>query len=171
MKIGVLSLQGDYLNHINTLKELDISYCKVRYSSDFDCIDGLIIPGGESTTMSKQIDRNGLRAPIKDFGKKYNNVEHIMFDAVSYNGILDANQDSFGIRALPSYSFDKADIIVSFGADFLGNWGANNYSADYHFTQDNITEVGTIGGGTWQGTAIADAYIASAVTWNAKQAA
>ena len=67
MKIGVLSLQGDYLNHINTLKELDISYCKVRYSSDFDCIDGLIIPGGESTAIYNLIEKENLYDKILEF--------------------------------------------------------------------------------------------------------
>ena len=52
-------------------------------------------------------------------------------DAVSYSGMLDANQISFGIRALPSYSFDKANIIVSFGADFLGNWITSDYAHQY----------------------------------------
>ena len=67
MKIGVLSLQGDYLNHINTLKELDVSYCKVRYSSDLDCIDGLIIPGGESTAIYNLIEKENLYDKILEF--------------------------------------------------------------------------------------------------------
>ena len=46
-------------------------------------------------------------------------------------GLLDANMDSFGIRYAPDYSFDKANVIVSFGADFLANWMANDYASDY----------------------------------------
>ena len=68
---------------------------------------------------------------IKEFGGEYNNVEHIMIDSIPYDGILNANQSTFGIRALPKYKFDKTNVIVSFGADFLANWGSNEYSEDY----------------------------------------
>jgi molybdopterin-containing oxidoreductase family iron-sulfur binding subunit len=50
---------------------------------------------------------------------------HVQYDAVSYSGALDANQASFGTRALPMYRFDQADTIVSLGADFLGTWGSS----------------------------------------------
>ena len=69
MKIGVLSLQGDYQNHINRLRELSIDSKKVRYPNDLDLLDALIIPGGESTTMSKQIDRNNFRYKLKEYAK------------------------------------------------------------------------------------------------------
>ena len=68
---------------------------------------------------------------IGDFIKHYDNVEHIMLDSVAYDGLLNANNDAFGVRAFPSYYFDKVNTIVSFGADFLGNWGSNDYSSDY----------------------------------------
>ncbi len=68
---------------------------------------------------------------IKEFGQEYNNVEHIMIDSIPFDGILNANQSTFGIRALPKYQFDKTNVIVSFGADFLANWGSNEYSGDY----------------------------------------
>ena len=55
----------------------------------------------------------------------------MQYDAISYNGMLEANHASFGIRVLPTYHLDKADVIVSFGADFLANWGSNEYSEDY----------------------------------------
>ena len=45
-----------------------------------------------------------------------------MYDADSYTGILLANQASYGRKAIPSYAFDKAKVIVSIGADFLGTW-------------------------------------------------
>ena len=72
-----------------------------------------------------------MKSLIDKFSQKYNNVEHIMYDAVPYDGILNANKISFGIRAIPSYYFDKANVIVSFGADFIGNWLNNDYSTDY----------------------------------------
>ena len=45
-----------------------------------------------------------------------------MYDAVSYSGVLKANLSSHGKAMIPTYSFDKADVIVGIGCDFLGNW-------------------------------------------------
>ena len=67
MEIGVLSLQGDFKNHIDILKELNINVKKVRYSNDFDSLDGLIIPGGESTAISNLIVKQGLYEVIEKF--------------------------------------------------------------------------------------------------------
>jgi len=61
-------------------------------------------------------------AVIADFIAQYPTAKHINYDAVSYTGIIQANQNSFGKAVVPHYNFDKADVIVSFGADFLGTW-------------------------------------------------
>ena len=50
--IGLLSLQGDYEKHTRILKEINISCMEIRYPDQLNNIDGLIIPGGESTTMN-----------------------------------------------------------------------------------------------------------------------
>ena len=67
---------------------------------------------------------------LKTFIKKYN-AKHIIYDALSVSGMLDANMESFGVRALPTYRFDLADIVVSFGADFLGDWLDSGHPKDY----------------------------------------
>ena len=67
MEIGVLSLQGDFKNHIDILKELDVDVKEVRYSDDLSSLDGLIIPGGESTAISNLIAKQGLYKDIKKF--------------------------------------------------------------------------------------------------------
>ena len=66
-KVGILALQGNFQQHDIMLKRLGANTTYVRYPSDLDKCDGLILPGGESTTMSIQIDRNGLRNAIKKF--------------------------------------------------------------------------------------------------------
>ncbi|MFK7953044.1 MAG: TAT-variant-translocated molybdopterin oxidoreductase [Ekhidna sp.] len=53
---------------------------------------------------------------------KYGNVEHVQYDPISFSGLLDAYESATGNRAMPSHDFSKAKTIVSFGADFLGNW-------------------------------------------------
>ena len=59
---------------------------------------------------------------INQFLAKYPGSRHVMYDPVSYSGMLLANEVAYGKRAIPSYHFDKAKIIVSIGADFLGTW-------------------------------------------------
>ena len=61
MKIGVLALQGDFDAHRRRLEELGADVVLVRNPRDFDGLDGLVIPGGESTTFLKLLDENTLR--------------------------------------------------------------------------------------------------------------
>ncbi len=67
--IGVLALQGDYEAHERQLKVLGVNTVEVRLPKDLEGLDALILPGGESTTMNKLIDRFGLRQPLTDFCK------------------------------------------------------------------------------------------------------
>ncbi len=71
-----------------------------------------------SSTINSETTKNA----IDKFITKYPSAKHVMYDAISYNGILDANLSSFGNRAIPTYRFDNAKVIVSIGADFLGTW-------------------------------------------------
>lgn len=64
MKIGVLAIQGAFAEHIATLRAIGVDAAEIRLPDQFADIDGLIIPGGESTAMRRLIDRWGLRAPI-----------------------------------------------------------------------------------------------------------
>lgn len=65
MKIGVLALQGAFIEHMHMLEELGAKAVKVRYEQDLYDLDGLIIPGGESTAIRKIIDDNGIFDAIK----------------------------------------------------------------------------------------------------------
>ena len=65
MKIGVLAMQGAYREHLKILKYLGIEAIDVRYEEDIGNIDGLIIPGGESTTMGKLIKTLDLYDKLK----------------------------------------------------------------------------------------------------------
>jgi 5'-phosphate synthase pdxT subunit len=64
MKIGVLALQGDFAEHMATLEAIGVEGVEVRLPADLEGVSGLILPGGESTTMRKLIDRWRLREPI-----------------------------------------------------------------------------------------------------------
>jgi 5'-phosphate synthase pdxT subunit len=63
--VGVLALQGDFQAHGRMLRELGADVREVRTPADLDGLDGLVIPGGESTTMSLGIEREGLADPLR----------------------------------------------------------------------------------------------------------
>lgn len=71
MKIGVLALQGDFAEHITMLKRLGVQTAEVRLPAHLESLDGLIIPGGESTTIGKLSVDFGLLEPLRKFGKKH----------------------------------------------------------------------------------------------------
>ncbi len=67
-KIGVLALQGDFEAHCRVLREAGAHPSEVRTASDLAAVDGLVVPGGESTTMLRLLDIENLFEPLKDFG-------------------------------------------------------------------------------------------------------
>ncbi len=66
MRIGVLALQGAFAEHVAVLRAIGVDAVEVRLPEQLADVDGLVLPGGESTTMRKLIDRWGLRQPILD---------------------------------------------------------------------------------------------------------
>ena len=90
-----------------------------------------------STSNNIRILTNTIMSPtarkaISEFTNKYTNAKVVTYDPVSASALLDANEQNFGIRAVPTYKFDLADIIVSFNADFLGSWiSPIEYAAAY----------------------------------------
>ena len=71
MKIGVLALQGDFAEHIKMLKRLKADTVEVRLPEQLQGLDGLIIPGGESTTIGKLAVAYGLMEPLHQFGLQH----------------------------------------------------------------------------------------------------
>jgi len=70
MKIGVLALQGDFAEHIAILRSLDVDSIEVRLPAHLEDLQGLIIPGGESTTIGKLAKAYDLIEPLRRFGKE-----------------------------------------------------------------------------------------------------
>lgn len=69
MKIGVLALQGAFVEHIKMLERLGTTAVEVRLPQDLDGLDGLIIPGGESTTIGKLAVMYDLMEPLRHFAE------------------------------------------------------------------------------------------------------
>ncbi len=70
MKVGILSLQGDFEAHAETLRGLGAESVEVRHAAQLPSIDGLILPGGESTTVLKLLDREGMTEPLVEFASR-----------------------------------------------------------------------------------------------------
>jgi pyridoxal 5'-phosphate synthase pdxT subunit len=64
-RVGVLALQGAFREHVAALRDIGVEAFEVRLARDLESADGLVIPGGESSTMSKLIDAYGLEEPIR----------------------------------------------------------------------------------------------------------
>ena len=69
MRIGVLALQGDFAAHQRALTDLGVTSLEVRTVDDLARVDGLILPGGESTTILKQLLEDGLAEPLREFAR------------------------------------------------------------------------------------------------------
>lgn len=90
----------------------------------FEAIDKKIAGeiGGNIVLLTSTLNSPSTKQVISEFFAKYPGGRHVQYDAVSYSGMLEANQISYGKRALPSYHFDKAKVIIGLDADFLGTW-------------------------------------------------
>ncbi len=90
-------------------------------NADKEIMSGLAKANGQIVVLSDSIISPSTRAAIGEFQAKYN-AKHVVYEAISNAGISTANQRSFGKKVIPSYDFGKAEVIVSFGADFLNTW-------------------------------------------------
>jgi pyridoxal 5'-phosphate synthase pdxT subunit len=123
--VGVLALQGGFAAHAKMLRELGAEVREVRTAADLDGLDGLVMPGGESTTMSLGIEREQLAEPLRDFVARGRPVLGtcaglIMLDR-EHLGLMDtlAQRNAFG-RQLHSFEADvELPNIGTFHAVFI----------------------------------------------------
>jgi len=111
LRIGVLAVQGDFAAHIEMLRQLGAEVSEVRVPADLDNLDGLVIPGGESTTITMGIESAGLEAAIRAHHQARRPIlgtcaGMIVCDDV-HMGLIDATatRNAFG-RQLQSFEVD-----------------------------------------------------------------
>jgi pyridoxal 5'-phosphate synthase pdxT subunit len=111
LRVGVLALQGGFEAHVRMLRELGAIGSEVRVPADLEGLDGLVIPGGESTTISLGIESGGLEAPIRahsDAGKAVlGTCAGMIVCDDAHLGLIDATaeRNAFG-RQLQSFEAD-----------------------------------------------------------------
>jgi molybdopterin-containing oxidoreductase family iron-sulfur binding subunit len=87
--------------------------------------------GGQVVLLTNTLASPSTEKLIAEFIAKNPNAKHVVYDAVSSSDALDAFETVYGERALVDYDFSKASLIVSVGADFLGDWQGGGYDAGY----------------------------------------
>ncbi len=128
MKIGVLALQGDFREHCEALKQIGADCCEVRLPSDLSGLDGLILPGGESTTIGKLATTFGLFDPLRILSKSipfWGTCAGLVFMARDVGreqpvlGIMDivVERNTFG-RQVDSFEEDLEITGISEGRPF-----------------------------------------------------
>jgi 5'-phosphate synthase pdxT subunit len=106
--VGVLALQGGFAAHARMLRELGADVREVRVPEDLAGLDGLVIPGGESTTMTLGIEREGLAQPLRDFdGPVFGTCAGLIMLDREHLGLMDieARRNAFG-RQVRSFEAD-----------------------------------------------------------------
>jgi MoCo/4Fe-4S cofactor protein with predicted Tat translocation signal len=90
----------------------------------FEAIDKAVAASisGPVVILTSTITSPSTKEAIAQFLAKYPGSRHVTYDAISYSGMLLANEAVYGKKAIPSYHFENAKTIVSLGADFLGTW-------------------------------------------------
>ena len=96
-KVGVLALQGDFEAHAKALERAGAEAVLVRTAEELESVDGLIIPGGESTTMLKLLDYMGLKEPLREFAKEKPIFGTCAGAILLAKEVENPSQESFGV--------------------------------------------------------------------------
>ena len=88
----------------------------------FDKMVGDALAGTTAVLLTPTITSPTTKQIITEFLAKYPGSRHVQYDGISYSSLLLANEACYGKKVIPSYHFEKAKVIVSLGADFLGAW-------------------------------------------------
>ena len=111
MTVGVLALQGDFAAHAALLRRLGAEVREVRVPADLAGLDGLVIPGGESTTMTLGVEREGLGEPLRAFVRGGGAV------LGTCAGLIMADRDHLGLMDIRAQRNAFGRQVRSFEAD------------------------------------------------------
>jgi MoCo/4Fe-4S cofactor protein with predicted Tat translocation signal len=118
---AVLSLYDNRrIQHAGAVKEGNVT--KQEWSALDREVKAKLAAGGTVRLITNTIISPTAKKALAEFTTKYPNSRVVTCDPVSHAALLAANQQCFGVRVVPDYKFGDAEVIVSFGADFLGTW-------------------------------------------------
>ncbi|WP_298502199.1 TAT-variant-translocated molybdopterin oxidoreductase [uncultured Maribacter sp.] len=94
-------------------------------------IEALKDTGKQAVFLTQTYASPSTARLMEQFKTVNSSVNHVVYDAISQDAALNAFESRYGQRALADYDFEKADVIVSFGADFIGDWQGGGYNSGY----------------------------------------
>ncbi len=123
---------------------------RIKEVPTFDAFDKAVgdkmagLGGAPVVILTSTITSPSTKKLVGEFLSKYPGSRHVTYDAVSLSGMILANEATFGNKAIPSYHFENAKVIVSLGADFLGTWlspveFARQYAKGRKIDEKNVT--------------------------------
>ena len=104
------------------MQKAGADFKEVTSFDNFDKLVGTAITGKPVALLTSTINSPSTQQVINEFLAKYPGSRHVQYDAVSYSGMILANEACYGKKVIPSYHFDNAKVIISLAADFLGTW-------------------------------------------------
>ncbi|WP_102348050.1 pyridoxal 5'-phosphate synthase glutaminase subunit PdxT [Bacillus sp. Marseille-P3661] len=130
VKVGVLALQGAVREHVRALEASGAEAVIIKRVEQLTDIDGLVIPGGESTTMRRLIDKYNFLEPLQEFGRSGNPMfgtcaglillaDEIVGQETAHLGLMDirVERNAFGRQR---ESFEASLMVKDVGTDFIG---------------------------------------------------
>ena len=97
-----------------------------------EALNTAVQAGKEIAIVSRTVNSPSTLSVIEGFSQRFAGTVHVQVDPVSYSGMRKANENSFGRAVVPSYDFERAMMVVSVGADFLGAWlEGEEHTQDY----------------------------------------
>ena len=121
VQASVLSLYDDFRLRY-PLKSKQKSTWETVDSEIIDKLKDISNNNGKIVILTSSVISPSTKNVFNDFINTFPTAEIITYDAISASGIIEANDITFGKPVLPTYKLNNADLIVSFGADFLGTW-------------------------------------------------
>lgn len=98
--VGILTLQGDYEKHRQAFDALGVETFGVRRAGELDSVSGLVLPGGESTTLTRLVDRVGLREPLLEFAREMPVMGTCAGLIMLSKRLVDERFEDFGVQPL-----------------------------------------------------------------------
>ncbi len=129
--VGILALQGAYQKHVDTLNRLSVKSQLVRKASELESCSALILPGGESTTISLLIQKNNLHKAIKDFAKNHGIMGVCAGMIMMANDVDDERVIPLGLMPFKALRNFYGRQVNSFTADIKLSFDDHSFNAPF----------------------------------------
>ncbi|SET74719.1 pyridoxal phosphate synthase yaaE subunit [Oceanobacillus limi] len=140
--IGVLALQGAVREHIRSIQDCGVYAIEIKHVEQLEEIDGIILPGGESTTMRRLIDSYGFLTALQEFGKQGKPVFGTCAGLILMANEIDGENAHLGLMDMKVARNAFGRQVASFEVDLEINYVAEDFNAVF-IRAPYIVEVGT----------------------------